>query len=182
MAEQYKKFEQSNYERLLYAIAVLYASQLGLDIKTQTSYKDLTPAQVTFAKKIYEKNPDFDLQVQSGRRLSEEQIVKDTSNISKADNYDLVRIVTVGDRTTCERCKKWDKKIVSLSGENKKYPSLETATKDGFLHYGCRCALLNIETDEIPLKSKLNPRYEERKAANPSIYNTAINIKDLVFV
>ena len=181
MPEEKDKQEMSNYERLIYAIAILYATQLGIEIKKQTSYKDLTPAQITFAKKIYEKHPEFELQVVSGKRLSEEDIVKDTANISKENNNDLVRIVTVGDSTTCEKCKKWDKKIVSLSGHNRNYPSLETATKDGFLHYGCRCALLNIETDEIPLKSKANPRYETRKAANPSAYNTAIHIKDLIF-
>ena len=172
MADEKDKQEMSNYERLIFAIAILYASQLGINIQKQTSYKDLTPAQITFAKKIYEKHPEFELQVESGKRISEEQIVKDTANIAKENKSDLVRIVTVGDATTCPKCKKWDEKIVSLSGNDRNYPSLETATKDGFLHFNCRCALLNIETDEIPLKSKINPRYDDRKRARPDIYNS----------
>lgn len=170
MAEEKDKQEMSNYERLLFAIAILYASQLGINIQKQTSYKDLTPAQITFAKKIYEKHPEFKMQVESGKRISEEQIIKDTANIAKADKSDLVRIVTVGDSTTCEKCKKWDNKIVSLSGNNKKYPPLDKAINDGFLHFNCRCALINIETDEIPLK-KINPRRDERKIIRPDIYN-----------
>lgn len=171
MAEEKDKQEMSNYERLLFAIAILYASQLGINIQKQTSYKDLTPAQITFAKKIYDKHPEFQLQVESGRRISEEQIVKDTANVAKENKSDLVRIVTVGDATTCPKCKKWDEKIVSLSGNNRNYPSLETATKDGFLHFNCRCALLNIQTDEIPIKEP-NPRRDERKRARPDIYNS----------
>lgn len=171
MTEEKDKQEMSNYERLIFAIAILYASQLGINIQKQTSYKDLTPAQITFAKKIYDKHPEFQLQVESGRRISEEQIVKDTANIAKENKSDLVRIVTVGDATTCPKCKKWDEKIVSLSGNNRNYPSLETATKDGFLHFNCRCALLNIQTDEIPIKEP-NPRRDERKRARPDIYNS----------
>lgn len=180
MNEEKDKQEMSNYERLIFAIAILYASQLGINIQKQTSYKDLTPAQITFAKKIYEKHPEFQMQVESGKRISEEQIIKDTANIAKEDKSDLVRIVTVGDSTTCEKCKKWDNKIVSLSGKNRNYPSLDRATQDGFLHYGCRCAIIPIETSEIPLK-KINPRYETRKAANPAAYNTAIHLSELVF-
>lgn len=179
MAEEKDKQEMSNYERLLFAIAILYASQLGINIRTQKSYKDLTPAQITFAKKIYDKHPEFELQVESGKRISEEQIVKDTADIAKENKSDLVRIVTVGDATTCPKCKKWDEKIVSLSGKDRNYPSLETATKDGFLHFNCRCALLNIETDEIPLKEP-NPRRDERKRARPDIYN-CVPLTGLVF-
>lgn len=172
MAEEKDKTEMTNYERLLYAIAIAYALQLGINIRTQKSYKDLTPAQITFAKKKYEKNPELKQQVEQGRRITEEEIVKDVADISKQDNSDLVRIVTAGDPTTCERCKKWENKIVSLSGKNKNHPSLDDAIKDGFLHFNCRCALLNIQTDEIPLKSKINPRYETRRSARPDIYNS----------
>jgi hypothetical protein len=43
MAEEKTKTE-SNYERLIFAIAILFATQLGINIRTQKSYKDLTPA------------------------------------------------------------------------------------------------------------------------------------------
>ena len=179
MVEEKDKQEMSNYERLIFAIAILYASQLGINIQKQTSYKDLTPAQITFAKKMYEKHPEFELQVQQGKRISEEQIVKDTATLAKEDKSDLVRIVTVGDSTTCENCKKWEDKIVSLSGKNKNYPSLDRAINDGFLHFNCRCALLELNTDEIPLKEP-NPRIDERKVIRPDIYNST-PLTQLVF-
>lgn len=180
MAEEIDKQEENNYERLIYAIAVLFASQLGININKQTKYSDLTPAQITFAKKQYEKHPEFEQQIKQGKRLSETQIVKDTAILAKEDKSDLVRIVTVGDPTTCPKCKKWENKIVSLSGKNRNYPSLDKAIKDGFLHFNCRCALLDIKTDEIPLKSDINPRYDERKAARPDIYNST-PISHLIF-
>lgn len=78
-AEDTKK---KNYERLLLAIAVLYSNQIGMDIKKQNTYADLTPGQKTFAKKMYEEVPDFAAQVNQGERLSEQQIVEDMSQLS----------------------------------------------------------------------------------------------------
>lgn len=60
------------------------------------------------------------------------------------------------------------------------YPLVEDFINDHGFHPNCRCALLPIETSEIPLK-KINPRYETRKAANPAAYNTAILLSELVF-
>lgn len=179
MAEEKTETEMTNYERLIYAIAILYASQLGINIRTQKSYKDLTPAQITFAQKKYEQHPELEEQIKQGKRITERQIVEDTAKIASEDKSDLVRIVTAGDPTTCERCKKWENKIVSLSGKNSRYPSLQDAIDDGFLHYNCRCALLELSTDEIRLKEP-NPRIDERASKRPDIYNS-VPLNVLVF-
>lgn len=78
-AEETKK---KNYERLLLAIAVLYSNQIGMDIKKQSTYADLTPGQKTFAKKMYEEVPDFAAQVNQGERLTEQQIVEDVAQVA----------------------------------------------------------------------------------------------------
>lgn len=124
--------------------------------------------------------PDFSAQVNQGERLTEQQIVEDISQLSQAKNDSKkLRIVTVGDDKVCPACAKWQGKVVSLDGSSS--PSLDDATRDGFLHYGCRCALQEINTEEIPLKP-LNPRYEARAAANPSVYHSSAASTGLVFL
>lgn len=175
-AEETKK---KNYERLLLAIAVLYSQQIGMDIKKQSTYADLTPGQKTFAKKIYEEVPDFAAQVNQGERLAEQQIVEDVAQVAQTKSQSkVVRIVTIGDSKVCPACAKWQDKVVSLDGSTN--PTLDDATRDGFLHYGCRCALQELSTAEIPLRP-MNPRYETRRAANPAAYNSSLNGVKLVF-
>lgn len=176
-AEDTKK---KNYERLLLAIAVLYANQIDMDIKKQSTYQQLTPAQKTFAKKIYEEVPDFSAQVNQGERLTEQQIVEDVAQVAQTKSQSkTVRIVTVGDDKVCPACAKWQGKVVSLDGSSK--PTLQDAIDNGFLHYNCRCALQKITTTEIKL-NKLNPRYEARAAANPKVYHSSAMSTGLVFL
>lgn len=179
VAKEAEETKKKNYERLLLAIAVLYSQQIGMDIKKQSTYADLTPGQKTFAKKMYEEVPDFSAQVNQGERMSEQQIVEDVAQLSqtKSDSKRL-RIVTIGDDKVCPACAKWQDKVVSLDGSSS--PTLDDATRDGFLHYGCRCALQELSTAEIPLKP-MNPRYEARRAANPAAYNSSLNGVKLVF-
>lgn len=177
--EEKTEQQKENYERLIFAIAVYFADDLKIDIKSQVSYKDLTPEQKTFAQKIYEDKPQFIKQVNKDTRITEKTIVKDVSKVAKVakeekdkENPDLVKIVTVGDDRVCEYCAKWNNKIISLSGKTTGYPTLQDFINSKGLHYGCRCALLDVKTDEIPLKTEINPRYDERKRARPDIYNT----------
>ena len=175
-AEETKK---NNYERLLLAIAVLYANQIGVDIKKQDDYSKLTSSQKTFADKIYKSNQLLQAQVESGQRITEEQIVQDVSQVAQTHSQSTVlRIVTVGDDRVCPACAKWQGKVISLDGSSR--PSLQDAIDDGFLHYNCRCALQELSTKEIPLK-ETNPRYEQRKAANPAVYHCAARFNGLVF-
>ena len=98
VANETEETKKNNYERILLAIAVLYANQIGMDIKKQSTYQQLTPAQKTFAKKKYEEVPDFTAQVNQGERLTEQQIVEDISQLSQTNNSSKkLRIVTVGD-------------------------------------------------------------------------------------
>lgn len=174
-----KKNEQQkqNYERLLFAIAVLYAEELKLDISKVEDYSELSEAQKTFVKKIYKEHPSFEKQVLKDKRLSEHQIIKDTQTILKDDDKNLIngsrfaKWVSFGDSKVCNKCKKWENKIVCISGNPQGFPTVDDVIKSGALHYGCRCALLDIDTDEIPLKEP-NPRIDQRKKSRPDIYNS----------
>lgn len=75
------KTEQENYERMLFAIAVMFANQLHLNTFLQDEYSKLTPAQKTFAKKIYDKDKGIKKLVEGGKRISEQDIVEKVAGI-----------------------------------------------------------------------------------------------------
>lgn len=164
---------------MIFAIAVLYSDFIGVDIKKQIDYSHLDSSQKMFAKKIYEDTPSLAHVVQQPERITEQEIVESTADIAKTkDNSRQVRIVTVGDEKVCPACAAWRDRIVFL--DNSSSPTLDDAINAGFLHYGCRCSLQELQTKEIPLK-ETNPRYEQRKAANPRAYNSKLNGLTLVF-
>jgi hypothetical protein len=49
--------------------------------------------------------------------------------------YDLVIISSHG--TECEKCKPWEREVLSISGESKKYRSLAEAREQGLFHPNC---------------------------------------------
>lgn len=178
-SDEIEKTQRKNYERMIFAIAVLYSDFIGVDIKKQIDYSHLDPSQKMFAKKIYEDTPSLAHVVQQPERITEHQIVESTADIAKSrDNSRQVRIVTVGDEKVCPACAAWRNRIVSL--DNSSSPTLDDAINAGFLHYGCRCSLQETSTTEIPL-NKNNPRYQTRKAANPAVYHCAARFNGLVF-
>lgn len=172
--------QKDNYERLLFAIAVYFSSTLGVDIKKVESYKDLTEGQRTFARKILEKDKTLLKHADSTERLEESEIVKDISKVAQASgNAKQVRWVTVGDGKVCEKCAAWEGKVLYL--DDSMSPNVSDAIRSGGLHPRCRCALMELGTQEIPL-NPINPRYETRKAANPSVYHSAPRSQGLVFL
>ncbi|WP_407450932.1 hypothetical protein [Fibrobacter sp.] len=106
-----------------------------------------------FAKKVLAKNPNVANLISKESRLTEEEIVRGVADIARTNNAKLVRIVTVGDDKVCDKCAKWQNKIVSLEDKSGRYKTLQEAMKMGFLHYGCRCSLQEISVTEIPRKS-----------------------------
>lgn len=46
---------------------------------------------------------------------------------------------------TCEVCRRWAGKIVSISGKSKDYPALDTAIKEGLLHPYCIHHILPVD-------------------------------------
>lgn len=179
MADELTEDQKKNYERAILGIALLFAEDLGIDPKTVDDYSKLTPAQKTFAEKILEKNKTGLKQVAKDKRITEEQIVKIESKAAKQQNFNFARITTYGDGAVCPNCSKWQRKIVCLDGTDSELPSLQDAIDDGFLHFGCRCALQKVDVDEIPLKEQ-NPRRDDRAKQRPDLYNSKTN-KKIVF-
>lgn len=64
--------------------------------------------------------------------------------------------MTVGDQNTCPACKKWQGKLLSLSGSQPGMPSLQDFINSDGLHYGCRCALQDVDVKEIERKHAYN--------------------------
>jgi hypothetical protein len=87
---------------------------------------------------------------------------------SLQDNgQDLVMISDAPEE--CELCRPWEGKVVSLSGTNKKYPSLGDAEADGLFHPGCRHDIeVFIEGVTRPMQRTADPvglaqRVEQRR-------------------
>lgn len=86
--------------------------------------------------------------------MPEETLVKETAELAKErDNTIMMRIVTVGDYKVCDKCAKWQGQTIFLNAVDGS-PNLDEAINDGFLHYGCRCSLQELSTDEIPRKKR----------------------------
>jgi hypothetical protein len=58
---------------------------------------------------------------------------------------DLVLISREIRPNTCDVCREWAGKIVSISGKSKEYPALDTAISQGLLHPNCIHHLLPID-------------------------------------
>lgn len=49
---------------------------------------------------------------------------------------DLIKVSSIG--TTCPICARWQSKVLSISGKDPKYPSLDAAKADGLFHPNCK--------------------------------------------
>lgn len=73
-----------------------------------------------------------------------------------ANGYDLVQVSR--HNSDHDKCRKWEGKIVSISGRSKKYPPLSAAIADGLLHPNCEHQINAIDPDDFKgLKVYDNP-------------------------
>ena len=171
-----KDYTDENKKRMLIALAIM----LGANIENKLSeYSNIPKPILAEAKRIYIERQLKSI-VEKPERISERDVQIQIANKGAADKIELYEITGVKDQSTCKDCAKWQGKKVAMHKGNHNYPLVEDFINDHGFHPNCRCALLPIETSEIPLK-KINPRYDTRKAANPAAYNTAIHLSELVF-
>lgn len=80
-------------------------------------------------------------------RTTAARVSRDTyyDTLTKA-GFDLSLIENVDD-TACDICQKWDNKIVSITGRDKRFPSYADATRDGWGHPNCRCSAEYVDED-----------------------------------
>ena len=78
--------------------------------------------------------------VQTLARTMNAQLVREVyfDEVCRA-GIDLVLIENVEDENVCKVCAEWDNTIVSLTGNDDRFPSLKEAMKDGWGHPNCRC-------------------------------------------
>jgi len=72
------------------------------------------------------------------RTTAREALLQGSINRMIEYNYDLVRISTVGGDRVCEKCRRWEGSVLSLTGKTKGYPTLADARASGLLHPNCR--------------------------------------------
>lgn len=166
MAEE-KDYTDENKKRMLIALAIM----LGANIENKLSeYPNIPKPILAEAKRIYLERQLKSI-VEKPERISERDVQIQIANKGVADKIELYKIAGVKDQSTCKDCAKWQGKKVAMHKGNHNYPLVEDFINDHGFHPNCRCSLIPIETDEIPIKEP-NPRRDERKRARPDIYNS----------
>lgn len=174
MAEE-KDYTDENKKRMLIALAIM----LGANIENKLSeYPNIPKPILAEAKRIYIERQLKSI-VEKPERISERDVQIQIANKGAADKIELYEIAGVKDQSTCKDCAKWQGKKVAMHKGNHNYPLVEDFINDHGFHPNCRCSIIPIETDEIPLK-KPNPRRDERKQIRPDIYN-CVPLTGLVF-
>ncbi len=93
--------------------------------------------------------------VLAGKKLSSQQMNEEIAKLaSEMSKY--AKVVTVGDSRVCDRCRKWQGKVVSLDGSDSRYPSLDEYLNEA-VHPNCRCSLQ-------PVKRAGNSSYRRKNA------------------
>ena len=81
--------------------------------------------------------------VLAGKKLSSQQMNEEIAKLaSEMSRY--AKVVTVGDSRVCERCSKWQGKVISLDGSDSRYPSLDDYLNEA-VHPNCRCSLQPVK-------------------------------------
>lgn len=128
MTEEEKKIEETkedNKKRLLLALGLLYLSSYKKDdLKQITDFDSLSEDVKTKAEDVFKKY-DLEKQTDNPNPLTKEQVLDITAKTQSAENdTDYFKIINVGDERVCEYCKKWNGKVVTLSGSDPRYPRL----------------------------------------------------------
>jgi Phage minor capsid protein 2 len=84
-----------------------------------------------FGKKQIRVN---DIKINKQKKLQDNVFA--TIEKAKDLNQDLLKVSSHSNES--EFCQKWSGKILSISGKDKKYPSLKDALNDGLFRRGCR--------------------------------------------
>lgn len=165
MTEEEKNQKRKNFERMMLAFAIL----LGMPHKT---YEELADSDIDVKKVVAEthKHPEILKIIQGNENLTDKQIRKaavesftksDSKSKSESKTSDknisqYRKVDTVNDGKICQACKKWQDKIIDITGMDKNYPSLEDYIKSGAFHPNCRCILVDVTNDEIKAQNHIS--------------------------
>ena len=179
MTEEKEEKEEKTQKDKNYEKAALYvAFLLGMYYKSFDELKSHPDDLQKVNVKIHENKGLLD-KIQSDEKVKDKDIQREAIEAAEMSGK-YMKIRTASDQRVCPRCAEWQGKIISVDGSDKRYPSMDDFIKSGGYHINCRCSAQEISVDEIPLKSKANPRYQSRKQARPDLYNHT-PLKSLVF-
>jgi len=110
------------------------------------------------------------------RTTTMEAHLEGTKNRLLEHGHDLIKVSTHSN--ACDKCRPWEGKVLSLSGETKGYPTLHEAKVAGLFHPRCKHAYgLYIDLDEEIAGAKKKPKAPAKskvKDKEPSKYYTEI--------
>ena len=142
MTEEEIRSERERKRKAAFEKALLYISALlGYGFST---YEQLAGDEKAHAEALarLKGSPGMLRSVLSGHELSSERMNEEISRMAKEmSRYAMV--VTVGDSRTCERCRRWQGRVVSLDGGDPRFPSLERYMEEA-VHPNCRCSLRSV--------------------------------------
>lgn len=174
MSEE-KDYSEENKKRMLIALAILLGAQVENKIE---AYSEIDKDILKRAKGIYESK-GLAAQVEQQARMPEREVQIRVADVGNSAKIELYKIAGIKDAKTCPDCANWQGKTVAMHPDGV-HQTVQDFINDHGFHPNCRCSLQPLDVKEIPL-NPLNPRYEDRAAANPSAYNSCLNGLRLVF-
>lgn len=173
--EEDKDYSEENKKRMLVALAIF----LGSDVDNKLeSYKSIDKETLKKAKEVYEQK-GMQVSVEQPARMPEQQVQIKVADLGSSSKVELYKIVGTRDDRTCPDCASWQGKTVVMHPDGVHQTVQDFINNHGF-HINCRCSLQPTSVEEIPL-NPLNPRHDERAAANPAVYHCAARFDGLVF-
>lgn len=154
-AEEYKK---DNEERVLLALGILLLTSTvsfpseekeepgeqmtgETDIKKINTFEDL-PKDIKEKAENFFKDNKLDKLTNIEEPLTKSDVLKIVSEVAEKElETKYFKIISVGDDHVCEYCKMWEGKIVTMTGEDPRYPTLDEFLNSDGAHFGCRCYL-----------------------------------------
>ena len=135
--EERRSKERAWKDALLYISALLgYKFSSYDELAQDRNAYDAALGKLKQSKSLLDK-------VLAGKKLSSQQMNEEIAKLaSEMSRY--AKVVTVGDSRVCERCSKWQGKVISLDGSDSRYPSLDEYLNEA-VHPNCRCSLQPVK-------------------------------------
>lgn len=135
--EERKLKDRAWKDALLYVAALLgYRFASYDELAQDKNAYDAALGKLKQSKSLLDK-------VLAGKKLSSQQMNEEMAKLaSEMSRY--AKVVTVGDSRVCDRCRKWQGKVISLDGSDSRHPSLDDYLNEA-VHPNCRCSLQPVK-------------------------------------
>lgn len=140
---------------------------IGINTRTQVAKQALSRFAANGVTSFYSKDGkryDMTTYTEMATRTSINNAYREGKIASVSNSEDDLVIVRSGPRH-CETCDPWANKILSISGQSKKYQSLDYAKSKGLFHPNCRCSLSKYipGVTKVDTKEKIENNYDSEQ-------------------